>query len=225
MRRRRTVHVKPPPAVEVAVADKSPVVQTGLRVHIEGDARLRLVVMASDGERFMHALERFRFEVAVVGWAMPYMDGRAVLEALRDRPRSPRVIVYTGVVDPSVPAEAMRLGAAGFCGKHEAPGRLLDMIAAVAGGHMMFPFVDPRATAPDPLAGLSPRERELLAALGSGRTNAGLARLLGVSENTVKFHLRNLFDKLGVRSRAQAVDLFHHAGPARPEVPPPERVG
>jgi two-component system nitrate/nitrite response regulator NarP len=76
---------------------------------------------------------------------------------------------------------------------------------------MVFPFLDVSELAEDPLDSLSPRERELLSDLGSGRTNAELARNLGVSVNTVKFHLRNLFDKLQVRSRAQAVQLWHES--------------
>jgi two-component system, NarL family, nitrate/nitrite response regulator NarP len=76
---------------------------------------------------------------------------------------------------------------------------------------MVFPFLDVSGINDDPLESLSPRERELLAELGSGRTNAELARNLGVSVNTVKFHLRNLFDKLQVRSRAQAVQLWHES--------------
>ncbi|MFO1123915.1 MAG: helix-turn-helix transcriptional regulator [Methylocystis sp.] len=82
------------------------------------------------------------------------------------------------------------------------------MLAAVAASDMVFPFVDIRKMRSDPLENLTLRERSLLSALGSGHTNSQLAKDFGVSINTIKFHLRNLFEKLEVRNRAQAIALF-----------------
>ena len=199
------------PPVEVGIADKSPLVLTALKALLSQTERFRLAVAASDGERFLEAVRRIRFEVGIIGWVMPYRDGRDVLEALRGQPDAPRIVVYTGDPDPALPRRAMALGAAAFVSKREATDRLLDAVEAVARGKMVFPFLDVSEIAEDPLDSLSPRERELLSDLGSGRTNAELARNLGVSVNTVKFHLRNLFDKLQVRSRAQAVQLWHES--------------
>jgi two-component system nitrate/nitrite response regulator NarP len=200
-----------PLPIEVGIADKSPLVVTALKSLILQDERFGLAFTASDGERFLDALQRMSCQVAVIGWVMPLRDGRGVLEALKDREGAPRVVVYTGEPDPALPRRVMALGAAAFVSKREPPERLLQVLEAVAGGQMVFPFLDVRGIHDDPLAALSPRERELLGALGSGRTNAELARQLGVSVNTVKFHLRNLFDKLGVRNRAQAVQLWHES--------------
>ncbi|MGD9508771.1 MAG: response regulator transcription factor [Geminicoccaceae bacterium] len=199
------------PPIEVGIADKSPLVLAALKALLSQSDRFRLAVAASDGERFLEAVRRIRFDVGVIGWVMPYHDGRAVLAALRGQPDSPRIVVYTGDPDPTLPRRVMALGAAAFVSKRESPERLLDAIEAVARGKMVFPFLDVSEIAEDPLESLSPRERELLSDLGSGRTNAELARNLGVSVNTVKFHLRNLFDKLQVRSRAQAVQLWHES--------------
>jgi two-component system nitrate/nitrite response regulator NarP len=197
--------------VEVVIADKSPLVVAALKSLILQDERFGLAFTASDGERFLDALQRMSCQVAVIGWVMPFRDGRGVLEALKQRPGAPRVVVYSGDPDPALPRRAMALGAAAFVSKREPTERLLQVLEAVAEGQMVFPFLDVRGIHDDPLAALSPRERELLGALGSGRTNAELARQLGVSINTVKFHLRNLFDKLRVRSRAQAVQLWHES--------------
>ena len=175
------------PPIEVGIADKSPLVLAALKSLLGQTDRFSLTVAASDGERFLEAVRRLRFDVGIIGWVMPYHDGRAVLEALSGQP------------------------AAAFVSKREPPERLLDAVEAVARGKMVFPFLDVSGINDDPLESLSPRERELLAELGSGRTNAELARNLGVSVNTVKFHLRNLFDKLQVRSRAQAVQLWHES--------------
>jgi two-component system nitrate/nitrite response regulator NarP len=147
------------------------------------------------------------FDVGVIGWDMPYASGFEVLEALRARPDAPRIVVYTGSAAPNLAREAMALGAAGFCSKRQSPERLIETIIAVARGAMVFPFFDVRTDRTDPFGDLTPRERELLAALPSGRTNAQIAKDLGLSVNTVKFHLKSLYDKLSVRNRAQAVAL------------------
>jgi two-component system nitrate/nitrite response regulator NarP len=216
----RTTEPQPPPdlpdltatvPIRLGLADKNPLVLRGLQSLFGEDRRFELTVSASDGERFLDAVSRFDFDVGIIGWVMANGDGRAVLEALRAReaaPRPlPRIVVYTGA-DLEAARTAMQLGAAGFLSKSEPPERLLDLVAEVARGRMMFPFLDPRPPAADPRAGLTARERELLEGLAEGLSNEGLARRFGLSPNTVKFHLRNLYEKLGAANRAQAVALL-----------------
>lgn len=194
--------------IDIVIAEKNPLLQSSLVKLFAGDERFCLAAVTADGEKFLEAAERVRFDVGIIGWEMPGMDGRAVLQALRNRADAPRLIVYTGSPNPDVPRQAMTLGAAGFCSKREPPEQLLDTIQAVAAGRMVFPFIDVSSLASDPLAGLTPRERELLAALAGGLTNQQMASQLDISLNTVKFHLKNLYDKLGVGNRAQAVAFF-----------------
>ncbi|MDA8229854.1 MAG: response regulator transcription factor [Magnetospirillum sp.] len=195
-------------AIDIVIAEKNPLLQSSLVKLFGGDDRFRLLEIAADGDRFLSAVDRLSFDVGVIGWEMPGVDGRSVLQSLRGRPDAPRVIVYTGSPNPDVPRQAMTLGAAGFCSKRESPEQLLDTILAVASGRMVFPFIDVSSLASDPLAGLTPRERELLAALAGGLTNQQMASQLDISLNTVKFHLKNLYDKLGVGNRAQAVAFY-----------------
>lgn len=191
--------------IEIVIAEKNPLLMSSLIKLFAADDRFTLVATTPDGERFLSAVERLVFDVGIIGWEMPYLDGRGVLQALQGKPNVPRLIVYTGSANPDVPRIAMALGAAGFCSKSDPPAQLLETVAAVADGRMMFPFVDVSQLASDPFAGLTPRERELLAALAGGLTNAQIAGKLDISLNTVKFHLKNLYDKLGVSNRAQAV--------------------
>lgn len=191
--------------IEIVIAEKNPLLMSSLIKLFAADERFTLVATTPDGERFLSAVERLAFDVGIIGWEMPYMDGRGVLQALQGKAGTPRIIVYTGSANPDVPRVAMALGAAGFCSKSDPPAQLLETVAAVADGRMMFPFVDVSQLASDPFAGLTPRERELLAALAGGLTNAQIAGKLDISLNTVKFHLKNLYDKLGVSNRAQAV--------------------
>ena len=194
--------------IDIAIADKSPIVQSGLRAVFESDERFRVVAVAADGERFMEAVNRLSFDIGIIGWEMPYVSGSAVLRTLRGREDAPRVVVYTGSQELDIPRQAMALGAAGFCHKSDPPERLVETVLAVAQGRMAFPYVDVRLLELNPLAGLTDREREILAALAEGMTNQQLADTLKISLNTVKFHLKNLYGKLGVDNRAQAVAKY-----------------
>ena len=202
-------------AIELVVADKNPLILSGLKQLIAEDDRFKLVALATDGERFLEAVERLTFSVGIIGWAMPYCNGHAVLERLRDTQAAPRIVVYTGSSDPNVPRNVMALGGAGFCAKSDPPEALLETVVSVAAGRMVFPFVDVRTLNRDPLEMLTGKESELLEAMASGATNAELAQALGVSINTIKFHLRNIYDKLDVRNRAQAIALHLSARPSR----------
>jgi len=198
--------------IDVFVADKSPLVRMAMKTLLSNDCRFNLLGSAEDGELFMRALDRLTFRVGVIGWVMPYMDGAAVLRALRDRAEAPRILVYTGDPDPTIPRDVMELGGAGFCCKSESPDRLLAAIDTVARGHMTFPYTDihrlQKAPSVSVLDALTTRERELLACLAEGQSNADIAEHFGISVHTVKFHLKNVFGKLDVSNRAGAVAAF-----------------
>jgi two-component system, NarL family, nitrate/nitrite response regulator NarP len=191
--------------VNVAIADKNPMVLEALEALLTRDKRFNLLLTANDGERFLNRIGRLPVALGVIGWELPLMHARDILHALSKRPEAPKVVVYSGTKDPAAPVDTWRLGGAGFVSKLSPPERLLEVFASVAAGDMVFPFVDIQKGRSDPLAGLTHRERDLLAALESGQSNAQLAREFGVSINTIKFHLRNLFGKLDVRNRTQAI--------------------
>ena len=153
------VSEKPLP-ISVIVADKSSLVRVGLRALLEDDERFELVGLAENGSEFLELVDQHEFRVAVIGWAMPGVDGRGVLNAMRERPTAPRVVVYTGHPNEDVPRQVMALGGAGFCWKSEPPSQLLDTVASVAMGHMVFPYVDVRSLHACPLACLTPREQQ-----------------------------------------------------------------
>jgi DNA-binding NarL/FixJ family response regulator len=200
--------------IELLLADDHPLLLRGLRDLFERDDRFRVVAIASDGERLLHAIARFPVDVVVMGWLMPYRDGEAVLRELRGKAESPKVVVYSGLEDPSVPRRVMSLGGAAFCSKRTPPEELLDVVAAVAAGQMIFPY-EAAQERPDPLAELTEREREIVSALASSRNAAQLAHDLAISQNTLKFHLKNVYAKLGVTGRAQAVALYLSSQPPR----------
>lgn len=201
------------PSIDIVVADKSPLIQSGIASIVEKDDRFTLLATASDGDRFLEAVRRMTFDIGIIGWNMPYLDGRGVLKALAEtREPAPKIIIYTGNASPEVPRQVMQLGGAGFCGKNESPERLVQTILAVAEGRMVFPFMDMSNPTNHPFDALTAREQELLASLSEGRTNMQIAGDLDISLNTVKFHLKNLYSKLDVKNRSQAVACFLRTG-------------
>jgi DNA-binding NarL/FixJ family response regulator len=194
--------------VEVVMADKNPIVLSGLERVFNDDPRFSVVAIAADGERFLEAVSRLSFDVGVIGWEMPYLDGRGVLHELRNQSGAPRIVVYASAPSAEIPRAVMAMGGAGFCPTDAPTDVLLETVANVAQGRMVFPYIDVRTLETDPFSALTHRERELLPSLRTGRTTAQIAADLGISVNTVKYHLKNLYGKLGVRNRAQAVDAY-----------------
>lgn len=194
--------------IQVGVADKSPLVQAALTHLLETDPRFELVEVWPDGESLLQAIDRLEVDVLISGWVIKPGEGKYILDRLRARQNPPRVVIYTGASSDAIPAQSMAHGAAAYLSKSESPELLLDTVAAVAQGRMVFPFLDVRKVNQSPLNDLTRRELEVLSALAAGQTNKEIAADLGLSLNTVKFHVRNLFQKLGVHNRSQAVARY-----------------
>lgn len=196
----------------VLIADKSPVVRAGLEDYIRKDGRFDVLGSTANGQAFASMALEQQADIGVVGWALPDMTGGALLALLKRRQSPARIIIYTGDASRDVLREAVREGAWGFTSKAEDPDVLIETIASVARGRMSVPYIDIRTLTSDPFESLTARERELLAALANGWTNLQIAARTGISSNTVKYHLKNLYDKLGVNNRAMAVAMFMSSG-------------
>jgi len=197
-----------PTAIRIGLADKSPLIQAALKQILSEDERFKLVHVAATCEEFLENTAQNRIDVGVIGWIIGPCDGRFILDHVNAQEIPPRIIVYTGHDSEAVPAQVMAHGGAAFVSKSEQPGVLLDTIEAVADGRMVFPYIDVRKIYENPLATLTRRELEVLSDLAAGRTNKQMARDQDVSLNTIKFHVRNLFQKLGVNSRSQAIAMY-----------------
>jgi two-component system nitrate/nitrite response regulator NarP len=199
------------PRPKVVIADKNPVVRAGLKDLIGHDGRFEVIGILPTGAAFLAFTAEHPADIAIIGWALPDMSGADVLTALKRRHESLRVVVYTGEPGKDVLRQAVRLGARGFIPKSDEPAILMETLAAVARGRMSLPYIDLQTLTSDPLGDLTARERELLVALANGWTNLQIASRFGISRNTVKYHLKNLYDKLGVSNRAMAVALYMSA--------------
>ncbi len=198
--------------IRLVLADDHALVLEGLSALIAAERDLRIVATATDGERLLDALRRFQPDVAVLDLQMPYMDGPTCLRHIRAESLPVRVLVLSAFADAHSMRAAVEGGADGFALKTDPPQATLTAIRQVAAGQMVFPQAARRWLTPSPAEGpnaLSEREQEVLALVAEGKSNAQIAQALSLSENTVKFHLRNLFSKLGVANRTEAAAKYH----------------
>ena len=192
----------------VGIADKSTLMRTALRRLVGEDERFKVVCICKNADEFLQKAGSVVVDVAVVGWVIPPGDARFILDHLRTRSDAPRVVVYSGIESESTPAHVMAHGGAAFVSKNEEPEYLLDTIAEVARGRMVFPYLDVSQINANPISTLTRRELEILSSLAAGRTNKEIAAEKAVSTNTVKYHIRNLFEKLSVSNRGQAIAMY-----------------
>ena len=198
------------PALRIVLADDHALLLEGLRSLISAERDLQVVATATDGERLLDAVRRFRPDVAVVDLKMPFMDGPTCIRKLRAEGCPVRVVVLSALSDARSMREAIEAGADGFVLKTDPPKATLAAIRQVAAGQMVFPQGARRwLQRGDEAEQLSDREAAVLELLAEGRSNAAIARSLRMSENTVKFHLRNLYSKLGVANRTEAAARYH----------------
>ncbi|MCT2590157.1 response regulator transcription factor [Streptomyces sp. N2-109] len=204
--------------IRVLVVDDDAFVRAGLTDLIATDDGLQLVAEAANGREAVEAARRHRTDVALVDIRMPVMDGIAATGALRKLPDAPAVAVLTTFDLDEYVYGALEAGAAGFLLKDTPPEEILRAVRIIAGGAaLLSPTVTrtviSRFHRPDTAraqaaraaaARLTPRERQVLAALADGMTNADIGRLLHLRESTVKAHVSRILTELGVTNRVQA---------------------
>ena len=213
--------------IRVLLVDDEELVRFGLRTVLEAAGDFEVVGEAGDGAAGVKAARELRPDVVLMDIRMPVLDGLAATRQILALPNPPQVAVLTTFhVDDYVYA-ALAAGAAGFLLKDTPPREIAAAVRAVADGTatlspavtatLIDSYVDRRAAprraaALQRVATLSDREQEVLRLLGTGESNADLARRLVVSEATVKTYVSRLLTKLDLTNRTQAAILAHEAG-------------
>jgi DNA-binding NarL/FixJ family response regulator len=223
--------------IRVLLVDDQELIRAGLRGILRARFGFEIVAELADGASVVAAVEQWRPDVVVMDVRMPGVDGVAATAQLRCSADAPPVLILTTFDDDDVLAGALRAGASGFLLKGAPAGDLQRAVSIVAsGGAWLDPAVTGRVLStyresvptrePDPGLGvLTAREREVLALIGAGLTNAEIAGRLVLGEGTIKTHIGHLFAKLQLRTRAAAVVFaFDHglvtpAAPKRPDGP------
>jgi DNA-binding NarL/FixJ family response regulator len=192
------------------IVDDHPVVRQGLRALLEVQDGIVVADEAADGVAALTLAVALRPDIILLDLKLPGMDGIAVLGSLRERGVTSRVLVLTSATDPASASLAVRSGAAGVLYKDVDPDALVRAIRSVHDGNVLLapeaarPLVHPGSWRVGGLDALTSREREVLAQIAEGRSNREIARLLRVSEKTVKAHVSAVLAKLGVQDRTQA---------------------
>ena len=214
--------------IKVLIADDQALVRSGFRLILESRDDLEVVGEAADGEEAIREAERTRPDVVLMDVRMPGLDGVSATARLTAAPNPPKVVILT-TYDLEEPLyAALRAGASGFLLKDVRPVDLAETIQVVTGGdalltptatrrlldRFLVTDVTPAASAGS-LERLTGREREVLALLARGASNAEIADRLTVTEATVKTHVSAILRKLEVRDRVQAVVLAYDLGLVR----------
>ena len=215
--------------VKVLLVDDDPLVRAGLRLILSSDEAIDVVGEIGDGAGAVAAVRELRPDIVLMDLRMPQVDGIAATAALRRLPHPPQVLVLTTFSADGQVVAALRAGASGFLVKDTPPADIINAIRLVAAGDaivspsvtrtLLSHFEDTDASerhrlAAERLARVTSREREVAIAVGSGASNAEIARTLFMSEATVKAHVSRLLDKLEVSNRVQIAILVHDS--ARP---------
>ncbi|MEV6976251.1 response regulator transcription factor [Kitasatospora sp. NPDC093806] len=216
--------------IRVLLADDQTLLRGAFRVLIDAEDDMQVVGEAADGREAVELAKATRPDVVLMDIRMPGVDGLSATAAICGDPElaGTRVLILTTFEIDEYVAQALRAGAGGFLGKDAEPTELLAAIRRVAAGD---PLLSPAATravidqllaqpaapqaptaAPERLAGLTAREREVMAMAATGLSNEEIAARMYVSPFTIRTHIHRAMAKLDARDRAQLVALAYQTG-------------
>src|ERR1039457_2457117 len=212
--------------IRIVVADDHPIFRYGLCKLLALEKDFEVVAQAQDGWQVLDVLQQYELDILLLDLKMPGLDGLATLQQLQIAKNKTRVIVLTASDDKNEFVQAMKLGTSGIVLKQTATELLIKSIRKVHAGEIwldshttaavirqfvandeaqpsVHSLVPPPPTRERERSPLSQREREIVALVAQGFKNKEMAEKMFISEQTVKNHLHNIFDKLGVSDRLE----------------------
>ncbi|HEU5265941.1 MAG TPA: response regulator transcription factor [Actinocrinis sp.] len=225
--------------LRILLADDQALLRATFRILIDSTDDMQVVAEAADGAQAIEAARVHRPDVVVMDIRMPGTDGLAATTAICADPElaATRVLILTTFEIDEYVAAALRAGASGFLGKDVGAEDLLAGIRTVAAGEALLSPTATRAlitrflsapgpgaqVAPERLAELTAREREVMALAAQGYSNSQIAEQLFVSPLTARTHIQRAMMKLAARDRAQLVVIAYQTGLVQPTPPPAQR--
>ncbi len=214
--------------IRILLVDDQQLVRSGFRMMLDAESDVVVVGEASDGTEAVRAVKLDPPDLVLMDVQMPGMDGLEATKQITALDDPPRVLILTTFERDDYVFTALRNGASGFILKNAPPEQLLDAVRTVAAGEaLLAPSVTRRIVeefarrpaapaAAAEVSDLTERELDVLRLLARGRSNAEIAEELFVGEATVKTHVSNVFMKLGIRDRVQAVVFAYENGVVAP---------
>ena len=206
--------------IRVALADDHHLIREGLRLVLQGVADFEIVGEAADHAGALDMVATAQPDILVLDLTFPEGDALPLLRTLRERQPGMRIIVLTMHGDPETVRQALAAGAAGYVVKGAQSMELIEAIRAVVRGDRYLHSSVTGTIVDDSMrwyetGAISPREREVLSRLASGETPAQIASTLDISVHTVRRHIANLSEKLGIRGTSGLVRYAIRNGIAR----------
>jgi DNA-binding NarL/FixJ family response regulator len=216
-------------AIRVLLVDDDDLMRAGLRAVLRSDPTVEVVGEAANGRAAVAAARARKPDVVLMDVRMPDLDGIAATREVVAVSPEARVVILTTFEQDDYIFGALSAGASGFLLKRTSPEELLAAIHTVAAGDSLLSpsvtriVVDRMARQPappvrssDPVADLTPREREVLGLIARGLSNGEIGAELVIEESTVKTHVKRILMKLGLRDRIQAVIFAYETGVTQP---------
>ncbi|ALO06460.1 response regulator receiver domain protein [Streptomyces venezuelae] len=211
--------------IRVLLADDQELVRAGIRLVLKHADDIEVVAEASDGHEATVLATRHEVDVAMLDIQMQGADGLRAAERIAERAPSVRVVMLTTFGEHAYVERALKAGVSGFLLKDSTPQELIQAVRRVAAGdpvvspqitrHLIDRYLDNNEESADPrlgrIARLTDREREVLAMVGTGASNAEIGRRLHLGEGTVKAYVSRMLTKLSCSNRVQAAILAHDA--------------
>jgi DNA-binding NarL/FixJ family response regulator len=212
-----TSHHKTTPPIRLLLVDDHAMFRTGLRKLFENQSDMKLVGEAADGESAVKLAMRLKPDIVLLDLSIPELSGMEVLKRLGDRQCRSKCILLTASIDRRQIIQGIQLGARGVVMKESTHDLLFKAIRSVMAGEYwvdrgrvsdlaqaLYDLMrEPVATPEKRAFGMTPRERQIVAAVLSGYSNRDIAQKLSISDQTVKNHLTSIYDKVGVSSRLE----------------------
>lgn len=201
--------------IRIVLADDHAIVLEGLRALLDSERDMDVVASTTDGSDVMALVKRQKPDVVVLDYELGGLRATDIIGSLRAMSNAPRVLVLTAYHDGETIRSVLECGAEGLALKTASPQQTLSAIRQVVEGQLVFPqaarrWIEARGARHESPE-LTAREREVWALIAEGLSNVQIASRLSLSENTVKFHVQHLYQKLGVKNRTEAA-LRHKAG-------------
>jgi DNA-binding NarL/FixJ family response regulator len=198
--------VKHEKAIRILIVDDHPILREGIASLLEDQPDMMLVGEAADGHEAVAQFHALNPDVTLMDIQMPGGTGTQAIATIKAKDPQARILVLTTYAGEAQAARALRVGASGYLLKSSLRKEMIEVIRAVHEGYRHIdPDVAQRLAFPDDDPALGGRESEVLRLIAVGNSNRAVASRLGISEETVKTHLKSIFAKLRVSDRTHAV--------------------